>query len=64
MHGEGDGVMARELVATMLSQDPDVQQASIEEGLSAALVCFAIDEAMDTGTVVDLEGDWVRIDTN
>jgi hypothetical protein len=30
----------------------------LHEGLTSALTCFAIDEAMETGTVVDVRKYW------
>jgi len=32
------------------------------EGLESAVTCFAIDEAMDTGTVVDVRKYWEKIE--
>lgn len=51
-HGGGDTVLADELAQSMLNGvTPSV---GLPEGLEAALTCFAIDEALDTGTTVDL----------
>jgi hypothetical protein len=33
----------------------------VEEGIQSALVCFAIDEAMDAGKVVDLNPLWALV---
>ncbi len=60
MHGGGDDVLAQELVATMLKGDP--ASTSLEEGLNAAVTCFAIDEAQVSGQVVDLTPYWDRVD--
>lgn len=60
MHGGGDDVLANELIAAMTSGT--VMSAGIEEGLTAAVTCFAIDEALATGQVVSLaETYWDRI---
>lgn len=60
MHGEGDQVLARELVATMVSKEEVA--AGLEEGLAGALVCFAIEAAMQRGQVVHLDSDWQKLD--
>ncbi|HKI74698.1 MAG TPA: Gfo/Idh/MocA family oxidoreductase [Pseudomonadales bacterium] len=60
MHGGGDDVLASELVSAMLQGTP--MSAGIEEGLNAAVTCFAIDEAMDSGQVVDMAPWWERVD--
>ena len=60
MHGGGDDVLATELVSAMLQGSP--MSAGIDEGLAAAVTCFAIDEAMDSGQVVDMSSWWDRVD--
>ncbi|MFA5203867.1 MAG: Gfo/Idh/MocA family oxidoreductase [Lentisphaeria bacterium] len=55
-HGGGDTVMARELAATMFTGAPPA--AGLDAGLASAGACFAIDEAMDTGRVVDARPLW------
>ncbi|MFA5203672.1 MAG: Gfo/Idh/MocA family oxidoreductase [Lentisphaeria bacterium] len=55
-HGGGDTVMARELAATMFDGTPPT--VSLDAGLASAGACFAIDEAMDTGRVVDVRPYW------
>ncbi len=61
MHGGGDEILANELIRTMMTgQAPST---TLEDGLSAAVTCFAIDEAMDTGNVVSLEPYWQRVDS-
>ncbi|MBD3648513.1 MAG: Gfo/Idh/MocA family oxidoreductase [Pseudomonadales bacterium] len=60
MHGEGDAVLAAELVATMMGSGE--MSAGIDEGLASAVTCFAIDQAMATGQVVDLKDWWRRVD--
>ena len=51
--------MVRELVDSMLHQS--VPSVGLMEGLKSAVTCFAIDEAMDTGTVVDVGPYWDKI---
>ncbi len=59
-HGGGDDVLAAELAESMLNGvEPAV---SLKEGLEASVTCFAIDDALDTGKVVDLKSYWAYID--
>jgi predicted dehydrogenase len=58
-HGDGDPVLAKELADSMLNHTPPA--AGLEEGLASAVTCFAIDEAMDTGKVVDVGAWWRRV---
>ena len=60
MHGGGDQVLAEELIATMPRGDET--STTFEDGLLAAVTCFAIDEAMDTGNVVALQPYWEKVD--
>ncbi len=60
IHGGGDEVLANELVQTLQNGVPT--STTLEDGLNAAVTCFAIDEAMDTGTVVDCASYWRRVD--
>lgn len=56
MHGGGDDVLAAELVDAMSGGAP--MSGGIEEGLDATVTCFAIDQAMEDGTVVELAPWW------
>jgi predicted dehydrogenase len=60
MHGGGDEILAQELIATMLKNEPT--STTLQDGLAAAVTCFAIDDAADSGTVVDLQPYWGRVD--
>lgn len=60
IHGGGDEVLARELGETFLKGIPT--STTLEDGLQAAVTCFALDEAMDHGTVVDCRPYWERVD--
>jgi predicted dehydrogenase len=58
IHGGGDSFLGESLARSMLyGEEPP---ASLEEGLRAALTAFGIDEALRTGTVVDLTPIWER----
>ncbi len=57
-HAGGDEVLLKALIASMRDNAPPL--VGIDEGIKSALVCFAIDEAHDTGTVVDLKPMWER----
>ncbi|MFT5240473.1 MAG: putative dehydrogenase [Kiritimatiellia bacterium] len=57
-HGGGDDILAKSLSESMLEGvDP---RTSLDDGLRAALTVFGIDEAMNTGRVVDLTPLWSR----
>ena len=58
LHGDGDPVLVEELAASMLDGVPP--SVGLEEGLASAVTCFAMDEAADTGKVVDLGPHWKR----
>jgi hypothetical protein len=55
-HGGGDDVLASELVQSMYDGTPP--SAGMEDGVRAAVTCFAVDDAMDTGRVVDVRPYW------
>ncbi len=59
-HGGGDKILARELADSMLDGVPP--SVGLIEGLVSAVTCFAIDDAMDTGTVVDVTPYWEACD--
>jgi predicted dehydrogenase len=57
-HGGGDKALAAELAESMLcGKRPSV---GLTEGLESAVTCFAIDEAMDSGTVVEMRRYWEK----
>lgn len=58
-HAGGDEVMAKNLAATILHQQPPL--ATVEDGLRACVVAFGIDQAMESGSVVDLNPVWQSI---
>jgi len=59
-HGDGDSHLARELVESMLcGASPS---SGMKEGLEAAVTCFAIDAAMEHGSVVDVDRYWAQVD--
>lgn len=60
LHGGGDEVLAEELVRTFVHGEPT--STTLDDGMEAAVTCFAIDEAMDHGTVVDCSSYWQRVD--
>lgn len=59
-HGDGDEYLARELVEAMIHGATPA--AGMIEGLESSVTCFAIDEAMNTGSVVDLGPYWSKVD--
>lgn len=58
-HGGGDEMLAAELAASMLKQQPP--SVGLIEGLKSAVTCFAIDEAMESGSVIDADNYWRKI---
>ena len=58
-HGGGDDILCRELAESMLRGT--VPTVGIEEGIRAAVTCFAIDDAIDKGEVVDLSPYWEKV---
>jgi len=56
MHGGGDVIMAEHLAGCLL--DGRQPLASVTEGLHSAITAFAIDQAADTNSVVDLKPMW------
>jgi hypothetical protein len=53
-----DGAVA---VLNTYSAEP---ATNMEDGLSSAITCFAVDEAMNSSTVVDLAPWWKMVDAN
>jgi predicted dehydrogenase len=58
-HGGGDDVLARELAESMLRGI--VPQVGLDEGLASAFTCFGIDEATESGEVVDMAKYWRKV---
>ena len=50
-HGDGDSVLTAELAESMLNGTPP--KVGFKEGALSAVTCFAIDDAMNEGKVVD-----------
>ncbi len=59
-HGDGDGILAAELAESMLNNTPPA--VGLMEGLESAVTCFAIDDAMETGTVVAMDRYWANLE--
>ena len=57
-HGGGDQMLANELADSMLNGT--VPKVGLEDGLRSAVTCFAMDEAMETGKVVDAGRYWKK----
>lgn len=57
-HGGGDSVLGVKLAACMLDGADPV--STLEDGFMSAITCFGIDEAMETGQVVDMKKWWDR----
>jgi predicted dehydrogenase len=57
-HGDGDPVLAAELADSMANGTPPA--VGLREGVESAVTCFAMDDAMDTGKVVDVGPYWEK----
>lgn len=57
-HGGGDHYLV-EQIATAIEKHIQ-PESSVDEGLKSAITCFAIDKAMQTGTVVNLMDLWKK----
>ena len=55
-HAGGDEVMAKALAKSLL--EGEAPRATVEDGLRACLVAFAVDEAADNSRVIDLSPRW------
>lgn len=55
-HGGGDAVLGRSLRESIINGTPPF--TGVEDGLRAAFLAFAIDEACDSGTVVEMSALW------
>jgi predicted dehydrogenase len=59
-HGGGDQVLATELKDCMLNGGTPA--AGLIDGLTSAITCFGIDQAMTTGQVIDMKPLWEQAD--
>ena len=59
MHGDGDDFLVRELAESMLNQN--LPSVSIFEGITSSATCFAIDEAMESKEVVNMDPYWKKV---
>jgi hypothetical protein len=55
-HGGGDPVLGRELKDVMLNDAAPA--TTLDDGLASAITCFGIDQALETGQVVDMAPLW------
>ncbi len=57
-HGGGDEVLGKELLDCMTDGTEPI--SSLDDGFRAAITAFAVDDAMDSGMVVDLKPYWEK----
>ena len=58
-HGGGDQILGKELAESMLKGvEPST---GLMDGLKSAITCFAIDKAMETGRVINMEPYWLSM---
>lgn len=55
-HGGGDEVLVKSLARSM--REAAVPDAGLYDGLTASISCFGVDEAQDSGRVVDMRPMW------
>ena len=58
MHGGGDAVLGKELADSMLHGKPAA--STLEDGLLSAVTAFGIDQAMHSGSVVQMQELWAQ----
>ncbi|PTY02658.1 gfo/Idh/MocA family oxidoreductase [Verrucomicrobia bacterium LW23] len=58
MHFGADTVMATHLARTITDDAPPL--ATLDDGLRSAIACMGVDDALDSGTIVDLRPLWAR----
>ena len=58
-HGGADGTMTGALRDSMLNGTEPL--VGLEDGIRASVACFGVDEALDTGTVVDMMPMWQSV---
>ena len=58
-HGGADDTLCREVLQMIFDGAPP--KATVADGLRAAVTCFAADQAMEEGRVVDLTPYWQRV---
>ena len=57
-HGGGDETLAAEMTRAMTEGVPP--STSFHDGMTSSITCFAIDQAMEEGRVVDLAPVWEK----
>jgi hypothetical protein len=58
-HGGGDEILGKELADSILKGTK--LATGLTDGIKSAITCFAIDKAMETGRVVNMEPYWRRM---
>jgi predicted dehydrogenase len=58
-HGGADGIMSNALRDSMLKGAAPL--VGLDDGIRSAVACFGVDQAMDSGTVVDLRSMWDQV---
>jgi predicted dehydrogenase len=58
-HGDGDAYLVKELAASMIDGAPP--SVGMDDALLSSITCFAIDDAMASGEVVDLASYWKQM---
>lgn len=58
-HGGADGTMSTALRNSMINGDAPL--VGLDDGIRSAVACFGVDEALDSGTVIDLHPMWEKV---
>jgi len=58
-HGGADGILADSLRDSMLNGTAPL--VGLEDGMKSSVACFGMDDALDSGTVVDLRPLWAQV---
>jgi len=58
-HGDGDAYLVKELADSILNGTPP--SVGMEDALLSSITCFAIDEAMDRGEVIQVDKYWKQL---
>ena len=57
-HGGGDTILAKGIAEAMLNGKPP--RATLVDGMKSAITCFAMDDSMKKGKIVDLAPYWKK----
>lgn len=59
-HGGADDILVEHLFKMMTEDAPTL--TSVEDGLNAAMVCFALQNAMEREKILNMDSYWAQLD--